>query len=76
MTERSEAKPSGMRTNGSVAWSVLMARARGGDRTAYRRLLEKIAPYLRSLAARRPSGAAEDTVVDLAGDDACRYGGT
>src|SRR5438034_10971871 len=31
-------------------WSILMARAQGGDGEAYRRLLTEIAPYLRSLA--------------------------
>ncbi|HEY2968978.1 MAG TPA: RNA polymerase subunit sigma, partial [Casimicrobiaceae bacterium] len=31
-------------------WSILMARAQGGDGEAYRRLLVAIAPYLRSLA--------------------------
>src|SRR5262245_22595843 len=34
-------------------WSALMAQAQGGDGVAYRRLLEEIAPYLRSLAAKR-----------------------
>jgi RNA polymerase sigma-70 factor (ECF subfamily) len=32
-------------------WSTLMARAQGGDRDAYRRLLGEITPYLRALAA-------------------------
>jgi RNA polymerase sigma-70 factor (ECF subfamily) len=43
-----------------------MAHAQAGDREAYRRLLEEIAPYLRSLAARRFSGRAdiEDAVQD------------
>ncbi len=48
-------------------WSILMARGQGGDRDAYRRLLEDIAPYLRSLAARRlwnPSDV-EDAVQDV-----------
>lgn len=50
-----------------VEWSVLMARAQHGDGEAYRRLLEDIAPYLRSLAARRhrnPSDV-EDAVQDI-----------
>ena len=48
-------------------WSILMARAQGGDRDAYRRLLGEITPYLRVLAARRqrdPSDA-EDAVQDI-----------
>ncbi len=48
-------------------WSILMARAQGGDREAYRRLLEEITPYLRALAARRhhdPSDV-EDAVQDV-----------
>ena len=48
-------------------WSILMARAQGGDRDAYRRLLGEITPYLRTLAARRhrdPSDA-EDAVQDI-----------
>ena len=50
-----------------VDWSILMARAQGGDAQAYRRLLEEITPYLRSLAARRwrePS-EIEDAVQDV-----------
>jgi RNA polymerase sigma-70 factor (ECF subfamily) len=48
-------------------WSILMARAQGGDRDAYRRLLGEITPYLRTLAARRhrdPSDT-EDAVQDI-----------
>lgn len=47
-------------------WSIYMARAQGGDREAYRRLLEEITPYLRSLAARRIQnrGDVEDAVQD------------
>ena len=47
-------------------WSILMARAQGGDGEAYRRLLVSIAPYVRSLAARHHRDAAdiEDTVQD------------
>ncbi|TAK48462.1 MAG: sigma-70 family RNA polymerase sigma factor [Xanthobacteraceae bacterium] len=50
-----------------VDWSILMARAQDGDGLAYRRLLEEITPYLRSLAARRhrdPSDV-EDAVQDV-----------
>src|SRR5207249_258733 len=48
-------------------WSVYMARAQAGDREAYRRLLEDVAPYLRSIAARhfRNSGDIEDTVQEV-----------
>lgn len=48
-------------------WSILMARAQAGDGAAYRRLLEEICPYLRSLAARshRDPGDAEDAVQDI-----------
>jgi RNA polymerase sigma factor (sigma-70 family) len=47
-------------------WSIYMARAQGGDREAYRRLLEEITPYLRSLATRRVSNRSdvEDVVQD------------
>ena len=43
-----------------------MARAQDGDRGAYRRLLEEITPYLRSLAARRMPNRSdvEDAVQD------------
>ncbi|MFB9269317.1 sigma-70 family RNA polymerase sigma factor [Bradyrhizobium erythrophlei] len=50
-----------------VDWSILMARAQEGDRTAYHRLLLEITPYLRSLGARRlwnPSDV-EDAVQDV-----------
>lgn len=48
-------------------WSVLMARAQSGDGIAYRRLLEDMAPYLRSLAAKRHRDASdvEDAVQDI-----------
>jgi len=48
-------------------WSILMARAQDGDRAAYRRLLEEITPFLRSLAARRHRDLsdAEDAVQDV-----------
>lgn len=50
-----------------VEWSILMARAQDGDAAAYRRLLETVTPYLRSIAARRrhsPSDA-DDVVQDV-----------
>ncbi|MDX8524870.1 sigma-70 family RNA polymerase sigma factor [Mesorhizobium sp. MSK_1335] len=48
-------------------WSILMARAQDGDADAYRRLLEGIAPYLRSLAARchRNPSDVEDAVQEI-----------
>lgn len=48
-------------------WSILMARAQDGDAIAYRRLLESIAPYLRSRAARfhRNPSDVEDAVQDI-----------
>jgi len=48
-------------------WSILMARAQGGDGEAYRRLLVDIAPYLSSLARRhhRDPGDVQDTVQDV-----------
>ena len=48
-------------------WSILMARAQAGEGVAYRRLLDEVSPYLRSLAARRhrdPSDV-EDAVQDI-----------
>jgi len=48
-------------------WSILMARAQAGEREAYRRLLDEITPYVRSLAVkshRNPSDI-EDTVQDV-----------
>jgi RNA polymerase sigma-70 factor (ECF subfamily) len=48
-------------------WSITMARAQEGDREAYRRLLEGVAPYLRFLARRRmgAAGDIEDTVQEI-----------
>ncbi|MEO6780317.1 MAG: sigma-70 family RNA polymerase sigma factor [Bradyrhizobium sp.] len=48
-------------------WSILMARAQAGDGAAYRRLLEEITPFLRSLAARRHRDPhdVEDAVQDI-----------
>src|SRR6266849_1436604 len=50
-----------------VDWTILMARAQEGDGAAYRRLLEEVTPYLRSLAARRHRDAndVEDAVQDV-----------
>lgn len=48
-------------------WSIYMARAQDGDHDAYRRLLESIAPYVRSLAVRRllNHSDVEDAVQDV-----------
>ena len=53
--------------NRDLDWSILMARAQEGDRTAYHRLLQEITPYLRSLAARRHRDRSdvEDAVQDV-----------
>lgn len=50
-----------------VEWSILMAHAQSGDQGAYRRLLEEISPYVRSLAVKchRNSGDIEDSVQDV-----------
>lgn len=50
-----------------VDWSILMAHAQDGDQAAYHRLLQEIAPYLRSLAARRhrDSSDIEDAIQDV-----------
>src|SRR5262245_15148819 len=55
------------RASGALDWSELMARAQDGDRAAYRTLLEDIAPYIRSRAARcfsEPSDL-DDAVQDV-----------
>jgi len=57
----------GGRATRELDWSIYMARAQGGDRNAYRRLLEDVTPYLRSIAARyfQNSGDIEDTVQEV-----------
>ena len=51
----------------SAEWSKLMARSQGGDREAYRTLLEGVTPYIRSLAARcfKQPTDVEDAVQDV-----------
>ena len=65
---RGERGPDGMLPSPhELEWSILMARAQDGDSGAYRRLLEEVTRYLRSLAASRhrdPSDA-EDAVQDI-----------
>ena len=55
------------RADGAHDWSKLMARAQDGDRTAYRTLLEDLAPYIRSIAGRcfRQPNDVEDAVQDV-----------
>lgn len=62
----SSALDRGRRAAGELDWSVYMARAQAGDREAYRRLLEDVTPYLRSIAARhfQNSGDVEDAVQE------------
>ena len=64
-TDRKSA-PSNTRPR-DLDWSILMAHAQVGDRAAYRRLLEEIAPYVRSIAARshRDRCDVEDTLQDV-----------
>lgn len=61
-----EGAPSNARPR-DLDWSILMAHAQAGDRAAYRRLLEEIAPYVRSIAARshRDRCDVEDTLQDV-----------
>jgi RNA polymerase sigma factor (sigma-70 family) len=62
----SKTRDSAGRGDRTLDWSICMARAQEGDREAYRRLLEEITPYLRSLAARliRDRSDVEDAVQD------------
>ena len=57
----------GERPAHGLDWSILMAHAQAGEREAYRRLLEEITPYVRSLAARchRNPSDVEDSVQDV-----------
>jgi len=50
-----------------IDWSILMARAQSGDREAYRRLLDDLVPYVRSLAVafHRDPRDIEDSVQDV-----------
>jgi RNA polymerase sigma factor (sigma-70 family) len=63
-----QSDPAGARrASHELDWTIFMARAQGGDRDAYRRLLDSVTPYLRSLAARSFYGRAdiEDAVQDV-----------
>jgi RNA polymerase sigma factor (sigma-70 family) len=55
-----------IRPDSTPDWSVLMARAQQGDRDAYRHLLQRMTPYLRSLAGRH--GVRHDTIEDVVQD--------
>ena len=50
-----------------VDWSILMTHGQSGDQEAYRRLLEEITPYVRSLAVKshRDPADIEDSVQDV-----------
>lgn len=68
----SEGEPTGQSTSGGktareLDWTILMARAQDGDTVAYQRLLEEIAPWLRSLVRRwhKDPWDIEDTVQDI-----------
>ena len=65
---RTQRGPGGKPAAGrDLEWSILMAHAQDGDSGAYRRLLQEVTPYLRSLAVSRhrdPSDA-EDAVQDI-----------
>lgn len=58
---------SATRTDGTLDWSIYMARTQEGDGEAYRRLLEDITPYLRALAVRQIENRSdvEDAVQDI-----------
>src|SRR2546426_12463022 len=58
---------SGPAESRDVDWSILMVHAQAGERAAYRRLLDEITPYVRSLAAKahRDASDIEDTVQDV-----------
>lgn len=51
----------------TLDWSILMAHAQAGEQGAYRRLLEEITPYVRSLAVKchRDPRDIEDSVQDV-----------
>lgn len=55
------------RVDKRLDWSNLMVQAQDGNQEAYRRLLEAVTPYLRSLAGRcfKDSADVEDAVQDV-----------
>jgi RNA polymerase sigma-70 factor (ECF subfamily) len=63
----SDAARTGGASGYALDWSALMAAAQAGDASAYRTLLEAVAPYLRALASRRHRDARdiEDAVQDI-----------
>lgn len=56
-----------MNSKWRLDWSGYMARAQAGDKDAYRQLLQDVAPYIRSIAARhfQNRGDIEDAVQDI-----------
>jgi len=66
-TPRDRDAQAGRERPDEIDWSILMARAQSGDAKAYRRLLEEITPYLRSLVTRRQTEPTdvEDSVQDI-----------
>jgi RNA polymerase sigma-70 factor (ECF subfamily) len=51
----------------ALDWSILMAHAQAGEQDPYRRLLEEVAPFVRSIAAKhhRDTRDIEDCVQDV-----------
>ena len=64
---KGQTEPLGHRRDGTLDWSIAMVSAQAGDQDAYRRLLEDISPYVRTLAARQIRNCAdiEETVQDV-----------
>ena len=67
MSSRPKGRGADLPAAHELDWSPCMARAQGGDKDAYRRLLESVTPYLRSLARGSFRGPAdiEDAVQDV-----------
>jgi RNA polymerase sigma-70 factor (ECF subfamily) len=65
--DRADASGTAARQARTLDWSILMAHAQAGEQEAYRRLLEEITPYVRSLAARSHCNSSdiEDTVQEV-----------
>jgi RNA polymerase sigma factor (sigma-70 family) len=64
---RPEDAPESANRRRGVDWSILMAHAQRGDQDAYRRLLQEIAPYIRSLVVKsqRDPADIEDAVQEV-----------
>jgi RNA polymerase sigma-70 factor (ECF subfamily) len=65
LVEESRQAPA-QQPNYELDWSIMMARAQGGDQDAYRRLLTAVVPYVRARALVRLGSPeeAEDAVQD------------